>query len=83
MPCIVELIWGVGGVQMKIDKNLMAGFEVGHWDVPMPILAIVGTLLGLGYIIVLPFVGLAGFILLGGYRAQRGLAPIWRKTKTR
>ena len=57
---------------MKTDKSLMAG----QWDVPVPILAIAGILLGLGYIIVLPFVGLVSFILLGGYRAKQSLATI-------
>ncbi len=59
---------------MKTDKGLMVGFKIGHWEVPMPILAIAGTLLGLGYIIVFPFVGLISFILLGGYRAKQSLA---------
>ena len=67
-------------MQMKTDKSLMARLEVGHRDVPMPILTIVGPLLGLGYIIVLPFIGLVSFILLCGYRAKQSLATMWRKT---
>ena len=69
-----------GVMQMKTDKSLMARLKVGHRDVPIPILTIVGPLLGLGYIIVLPFIGLVSFILLSGYRAKQSLATMWRKT---
>lgn len=64
---------------MKTNKSLMVGFEVGHWDAPMPILAIVGPLLGLAYIIALPFIGLISFISVGGYRAKQSLATMWRR----
>ena len=61
---------------MKTVKSLMAGFEVEYWDVPMPIIATVGALFGLGYVIVLPLLGLISFILLSGYHAERALASI-------
>ena len=61
---------------MKTDKGLMVGLEAGRRDVPMPILTIVEPLLGLGYIIVLPFIGFVSFILLGGYRAKQSLATM-------
>ncbi len=57
----------------------MVGVEVGHRNVLMPIPAIVGPLLGLVYIIVLPFVGVAAFILTSGYRATQSLATMWRR----
>ncbi len=65
-------------MEMKTDKNLMVGLEVGHRAVPMPILSIAGPLLGLGYIIALPFIGLISFILLSGYRAKQSLATMGR-----
>ena len=63
-----------GVMQMKADKSLMLRFIVGHGDVAAPIPAIVGPLLGLVYIIVLPFVGVVAFILASGYRATQSLA---------
>jgi transcriptional regulator with PAS, ATPase and Fis domain len=44
-----------------------------------PIPAILGPLRGLGYIIVMPFVGVAVPILLSGYQASRSLITLWRK----
>ena len=64
---------------MKTDKSFMAGIVVGDGDVATPILAIVGPLLGLAYIIVLPFAGVAAFTLAGGYRATQSLATMWRR----
>ncbi len=61
---------------MKTNKSLMAGFAVGHGNAAAPILAIVGPLLGLVYIRVFPFVGIAAFILASGYRATQGLATM-------
>jgi len=61
---------------MKTDKSLMVGLEVGHRAVPMPILSIAGPLLGLGYIIALPFIGLVSFILLGSYRVKQSLTTM-------
>ena len=63
-----------GVMEMNSDKSLMVGLEVGRHDVPLPILSIAGPLLGLGYIILLPFIGLVSFILLGGYRVKQSLA---------
>ncbi len=84
MPIVLKLSVGMGKrgtevMQMKTDKSLTVGFEVGHRDVPMSIPAIVGPLLGLVYIIVLPFVGVAAFILASGYRATQSLATMWRR----
>ncbi len=64
---------------MTTDKSLGVGREVGHRNVPTPVLAIVGPLLGLGYIIVLPFIGLVSFIFLGGYRVKQSLATMRRR----
>ena len=61
---------------MRTNRGLIAGFEVGHRDVPVPLLIIVGPLVGLLYIILLPFIGLVSFISLGGYRAKQGLATM-------
>ncbi len=56
----------------------MSRFAIGRGDVGMPMPALVGPLIGLAYILVLPFVGLATSILAGGYRAKQGLATVWR-----
>ncbi len=63
---------------MRTDKSVMPRFAVGRGDVGMPMPALVGPLIGLAYILVLPFVGLAASILAGGYRAKQGLATMWR-----
>ena len=74
----IELVdakaWYRGVMEMKTNKSLMVVLEVGRRDVPLLIQAIAGPLLGLGYIIVLPFIGLVSFILLCGYRAKQSLA---------
>ncbi len=64
---------------MKTDKSLMLRFAGGHSDASMPMPAIVGPLLGLAYIVLLPFVGVATFILAGGYRAKQSLTTMWRR----
>ncbi|MFQ6122578.1 MAG: PAS domain-containing protein [Dehalococcoidales bacterium] len=65
---------------MKTAKGLVAEFKVGHRDaLPMPVPAIIGPLLGLGYIIVLPFIGLVSFISIGVYCARQRLATVWRR----
>ena len=69
-----EKAWCRRVMEMKTNKSLMVVLEVGRRDVPLPIQAIAGPLLGLGYIIVLPFIGLVSFILLCGYRAKQSLA---------
>ena len=51
-------------------------FDVSFWKIPKPLLAIVGPLMGLGFIIILPITGLVTLILLTGYRAKQGLAIV-------
>ncbi len=64
---------------MRTDKGLITGFDIGRWKVSPPIQATLGPILGLVYIVALPFVGLVSFILLGGYRAKQSVATIWRR----
>ena len=64
---------------MKAEKNLMIGIAGGRGDVGMPMPALVGPLLGLAYIIVLPFVGVATFVAAGSYRAKQGLTTMWHR----
>ena len=59
---------------MKATKNLMARLSVEKWDAPMPIIATVGSLLGLVYIVTLPFVGLISLILVSGWYGQTELS---------
>ncbi len=44
----------------------------------MSIPAVLGPLRGLGYIILLPLVGITALILLSGYRVSQNLATMWR-----
>lgn len=46
----------------------------------LPIPAILGPLRGLGYIIAIPFVGIAALILLSSSRAYRSLTTLWRRS---
>ncbi len=66
-------------MQMEKGKRLLAGFEIGHGDTIPPVLAVIGPLVGLAYIVVLPFVGVAALILASGYRATQSLAVMWRR----
>ena len=67
---------------MEINKSLTGVFGVAQWHVPVPvpILIIVGPLLGLVYIIVLPFIGAAALVLASGYRTTQGLPIMRRRT---
>ncbi len=42
--------------------------------IPMPLLAIIGPIIGLGYIIILPFTGLVALVSLIAYRTRQVLA---------
>ncbi len=64
---------------MKTDKSLMVGAAVSHGDAKVPVPAIVGPILGLLYIVVLPFMGVATFILSSGHRTMQSLTPIRRR----
>ncbi len=84
MPVILKLAtgmrnFGTGVMPMKAEKGAMVGFEVGDSDAASPILAIVGPLIGLAYIVLLPLAGVAVFILASGYRATQSLASMWRR----
>ena len=64
---------------MKRAKVPLAEREVRSRDVPAVILAIVGPLLGLAYVLFFPIVGLVSCILAVCYRAGRSLAAIWHR----
>ena len=64
---------------MGTNRSLKSGFDVTQQHVPVPILAIAGPLLGLGYIIVLPFIGIAAFVWISGYRATQRLITMWHR----
>ncbi len=59
---------------MRADRSLIAGGEVGYRQGPLQ--AAAGALLGLGYIIALPFIGLAYLIFLCGCLAQQSFISI-------
>lgn len=62
---------------MRAKRSLEAGVGCGGASIPLP--AIAGPLLGLAYIIVLPFVGIATCILAGGYYVTRNLEMVWHR----
>jgi len=64
---------------MKTDKSLMVGVAVSRGDAKVPVPAIVGPILGLLYIVVLPFMGVATFILSSGHRAMQSLTTMRRR----
>jgi len=62
---------------VRTGRSIIArGQGGGRGDVPMLLQFIGGALSGLGYIILLPFIGLVGCILLIAYRIKQGLAAI-------
>lgn len=63
---------------MERGRKLMTRLEAGQSDATVPP-AIVGPLLGLVYFIMLPFVGIAAFILIAGYLAKWSLVAMWRR----
>jgi transcriptional regulator with PAS, ATPase and Fis domain len=66
--------------QMRKSKRPLIRLAGGRGSNDLPIPAILGPLRGLGYIVVMPFVGIAALILLSSYRASRSLATLWRKS---
>jgi len=67
------------GAKMKRAEILLTERKIRRSDVPAVILAIVGPLLGLAYILFFPVVGLASCILAGCYRVGRSLAAMWHR----
>jgi hypothetical protein len=59
---------------MKANQSLISRFSVGRGEAGMPLPAVMGPLVGLAYILLLPFVGVATLALAGGYRLRQGLA---------
>ena len=64
---------------MKIDKSLSAGLKVSQRDGPTITSPISGSLLGLGYIIALPFVGLVSALFLVGYCVKQRIVAVGRR----
>ncbi len=61
------------------DKNWVARLDISRTDLPWPILGIVAPLIGLVYIVVLPFFGLVSLIFLGVCRVRESLPAIWHR----
>lgn len=70
----------MGVMYMGTKESLVGGFDIDQWHAPVPILVIVGPLLGLVYIVVLPFTGLAILILIIGHRATQSLNILRRRS---
>ena len=66
-------------MQVEEGQKTRTGFEVTHGGRALPVPAILGPLLGLGYIIVMPFAGVAAFVLAMGYRGTESLTTMWRR----
>lgn len=60
----------------KVGLSLVSEPDIEHRGGPMPFAAAAGALLGLGYIIAIPFVGLLGLVGLGGCCLKRGFDAI-------
>lgn len=60
----------------KVGLSLVSKPDIEHRSGPMLVAAAARALLGLGYIIAIPFVGLLGLVGLGGCCLKRGLAAI-------
>lgn len=69
-------IRGVGVIEMGKDNKPLDELEDGHSRTSALISIIIGPLRGLGYLLVLPFVGIVDFVLLGVYRVSQSLATI-------
>ena len=65
---------------MGSGKSLMVESGITRQHAPVPILVILGPLLGLVYIVVLPFVGVATIILATGRRALQSLNILRRRS---
>ena len=61
---------------MGKDNKPLDELEDGHSRISALISIIIGPLRGLGYLLVLPFVGIVDFVLLGVYRVSQSLATI-------
>ncbi len=60
-------------------NHLLAHLDVSQWDLPGPVLSILGPVLGLVYIIVLPIIGFITLVFLGLCYVKANLAATWRK----
>lgn len=64
---------------MKTGERLRAGLRVNWWHGPRLTSGIVGPLVGLVYIIALPFTGLTTVILLIGYYVKQRMVIFGRR----
>lgn len=62
-----------------IVKNTPKVMRASYYKLGAPLLAVVGPLMGLIYIIVLPFVGAISLVYIGGYRFIKGVVTLWYK----
>lgn len=69
----------VGGAAMKIDNGISAQPKVNQQCAHTPTSQITGPLLGLGYIIALPFAGLVSTFFLIGYRVKQLIVAVGRR----
>ncbi len=60
----------------KVRISLVRADAHDH-SLSLCILAVRGALLGLGYILFFPFIGLASFVVASGYRAKLSLSSLW------
>jgi len=69
-------------MQMKAEKNRAARFDISRWNSRTPVMAIMGPIAGLLYIIALPILGLAALILISAMRVRSWL-PFGTKQRGR
>ena len=63
---------------MATGKRPRAGLDVDQGGGTLPAPALVGPLLGLAYILVLPFAGLAACVVGIGHKGRDSLVTMWR-----
>ena len=65
---------------MGTNRSFLMRFDIAQWRVPVLILVVVGPLLGLGYILVLPFIGVATLILAISCHTAQSLVTVWHRS---
>lgn len=65
---------------MKVNQGLISRSVGGGGKAGVPLPAVAGPFVGLGYILTLPFIGVATLIWAGGHRAGQGLKAMWQRS---
>lgn len=64
---------------METKENSQGGFTVSQWHLPVAGLAVLGPLLGLVYVLALPFVVIAALVITISHRASKVLMTLFHR----